>query len=73
MNKSTTLLAGLLGPCPGCGNGRCKAVSDGDLTNFLCEDCGACWHPEVSLVHRVDPAGCPGCASLAVCQAGVRA
>jgi hypothetical protein len=72
MNKSATLLAGLVGPCPGCGNGRFKAVSDGELTNLLCGDCGACWHPEMTSVHRVDPVACPGCASRAVCEAGVQ-
>ena len=73
MNKTPVLLAGLIGPCPECGNGRFEAVSDGELSNLLCMNCGACWHPEVSLVQRVDPAGCAGCASRQVCQDGVRA
>lgn len=36
MNQTVTLLAGLIGPCPACGNGRFQAVSDGELTNLLC-------------------------------------
>lgn len=70
MNTSATHLAGLVGPCPGCGNGRFQAVSDGEPTNLLCGACGACWHAEVSLVHRVDPAGCRGYASRSVCEGG---
>ena len=73
MNKTPALLASLVGPCPECGNGRFQAVSDGELTNLLCMRCGTCWHPEVSSVQRVDPAGCPGCASRPVCEAGLRA
>ena len=73
MNTSTTLLAGLIGPCPQCGNGRFEAVSDGDLTNLLCPGCGACWHAEVALVQRVDPPAGPGYQSQSVCEAGVPA
>jgi uncharacterized protein (DUF983 family) len=55
MKNSDNLLAGLIGPCPQCGNGRFEAVSDGELTNLLCPGCGACWHAEVASVRRVDP------------------
>lgn len=57
------------GPCPACGNGRLEAVFDGDLTNFLCCNCGSCWRTELGWVHQVNPAHCPGCASLSICLA----
>lgn len=63
----TRLLAGLVGPCPECRNGTLEAVSDGDQTNFLCVNCGRCWHPEMAWVSRVDPVTCPGCPSRPTC------
>ncbi len=68
MKDTSAQLARLVGPCPQCGNGRLMAVSDGELTNMLCTECGACWHPEMERVHRVDPQICPGCAARAACQ-----
>jgi hypothetical protein len=64
------LLAALIGPCPTCGNGRLRAVFDGEQTNFHCTDCRACWHGEVAFVHRVDPGTCAGCPAHASCVAG---
>ena len=69
MNENVRMLASLIGPCPDCGNGRLQAVFDGDSTNFLCTNCGDCWHPELAWVHRVNPTTCPGCASREVCTA----
>jgi len=71
LTSAAATLSGLVGPCPECGNGRLEAVTDGELTNLLCSACGACWHPEVALVHRVDPAACRGCSSRSLCRAAV--
>ena len=63
-------LAHLIGPCPECGNGRLEGVVDDDgTTNFLCRDCGSCWHTELEWSRRVDPAFCPGCPARDVCAA----
>jgi hypothetical protein len=66
---STKVLASVVGPCPICGNGRLRAVFDGELTNFLCIQCKACWHGDLTWVRRVEPATCPGCPSQPVCLA----
>lgn len=66
------LLASLIGPCPECGNGVLRPVSDSERTNFLCETCGRCWHPELGWVTRVDPTSCPACAWRETCL-GARA
>ena len=63
----------LIGPCPECGNGRLEPVVDGVATNFLCRDCGNCWHAEFEWVHRVNPETCPGCPDREVCQTARRA
>jgi len=65
----TQFLASIVGPCPICGNGRLRAVFDGELTNFLCIQCKVCWHGELASVRRVDPATCAGCPSRVVCLA----
>ena len=65
----TRLLAGLVGPCPECGNGTLQPVFDGERTNFFCETCGRCWHPELAWVSRVDPETCPACPMLGTCRA----
>ena len=63
-------LAHLIGPCPECGNGRLEAVVDDEgTTNFLCRDCGNCWHAELEWSCRVDPVTCPGCSARDVCTA----
>jgi len=72
MDGTVCMLAGLIGPCPECGNGRLEAVFDGETSNLLCRSCGNCWHSELSWVQRVDPATCPGCASRNVCVAARR-
>jgi hypothetical protein len=47
--------------CPACRAETLTAVTDGDVTNFVCEECGRCWHLELGWVHRVDPRTCGGC------------
>jgi hypothetical protein len=53
--------------CPAC-NGGLIAVSDGDMTNFLCAECGRCWHVELGRASRVDPVSCPGCPHRSTCM-----
>ena len=66
-------LAHLIGPCPECGNGRLEAVLDDEgTTNFLCRDCGTCWHADFEWSHRVDPLTCAGCPSRHVCATARR-
>lgn len=72
MDQNACMLAGIIGPCPECGNGRLEAVFDGVATNFLCRRCGTCWHAELEWVHRVNPATCPGCPAREVCAAARR-
>lgn len=67
-------LADLIGPCPECGNGRLEAVVDDEgTTNFLCRECGSCWHTELEWSRRVDPLSCPGCSARDACTAPRRA
>jgi hypothetical protein len=40
--------------CPDCGQDVMEAVSDGEMTNFWCVTCGACWRIELGWVSRVD-------------------
>lgn len=47
--------------CPACGGADLEAVSDGEMTNFWCPACAACWHVTMGRVVRVDPLACPGC------------
>ena len=58
---------GTLPACPACGSGDLDAVSDGELTNFLCRACLRCWHVELGWVQRVTPSTCPGCAHRGAC------
>ena len=67
-NEDVRLLSLLTGPCPHCGNGSLRATSDGELTNFLCLRCGACWHAELAWVKRIDPTSCPGCQYRGLCR-----
>lgn len=62
------MLAGRIGPCPVCGNGRLTSVSDGEETNFLCTECGCCWHVGLGWIDRVNPETCPGCPSRPICE-----
>jgi hypothetical protein len=73
MDETPRTLALVVGPCPECGNGKLDAVFDQELINFLCRNCGCCWHPELDWVQRVNPATCPGCSERAVCRAAERA
>ncbi len=67
-------LSHLIGPCPECGNGRLEAVvDDSGTTNFLCRDCGNCWHAELEWSCRVDPRTCPGCPARDLCATAHRA
>ncbi|HWC12776.1 MAG TPA: hypothetical protein VG455_16325 [Acidimicrobiales bacterium] len=72
-DTNLTALSLLVGPCPECGNGRLRAVSDGHQANFVCETCGSCWHPELEWVNRVNPTTCPGCLSREICTNARRA
>ena len=54
--------------CRACGCDRLVPVSDGELTNFVCADCAACWHVEQGWMYRVHPATCPGCSFRAECS-----
>jgi hypothetical protein len=47
--------------CPGCGNKDLIAVSVGEQTNFFCDVCVLCWHPEQGRASLVEPDTCPGC------------
>ena len=47
--------------CPRCGNGEFEAVSDGELTNFLCLQCWTCWHWELDFLTPIPARTCPGC------------
>ena len=67
------LLAGLVGPCPECHEGKLQANFDGEQTNFLCRSCGLCWHPELDWVSRVNPSTCPGCPERDICTTPSRA
>ncbi|HVM01316.1 MAG TPA: hypothetical protein VM263_01500 [Acidimicrobiales bacterium] len=69
MEEATRMLAGRIGPCPNCGNGRLTPVFDGEETNFVCEHCGCCWHVGLGWIDRVNPATCPGCPRRRVCSA----
>jgi len=53
--------------CPGCGSSNVRGVLAGDRTNFLCRECGCCWHLEADNFHAVEPRDCPGCSSRPVC------
>jgi hypothetical protein len=60
---------GWLHRCPGCASDELEAVSDGELVNFLCGECGRCWHVAHGWVARVSPPTCPGCPHRGECQA----
>lgn len=70
MESIAVLLAGIVGPCPNCGNGHLEPVRQGDATNFLCRSCRSCWHGEAEWVARVDPRTCDGCPMRDICGPG---
>jgi hypothetical protein len=64
---------GALDTCRSCGSERLTAVFDGESTNFLCEECHACWLVTMGWVVRVDPSTCPGCPRHEECVAAFAA
>ena len=40
--------------CPDCGKEEFVVVIDGDIVDFRCTACDACWHVELGWVRRVD-------------------
>ena len=71
VDETTRMLAGRIGPCPTCGNGRLSPAFDGEETNFLCQECGSCWHLALGWVDRVNPQTCPGCPERPVCESAL--
>ncbi len=57
--------------CPACGGRELETVSDGEVTNFWCPACAACWHVTMGRVVRVDPLACPGCPHREECRRAV--
>ena len=55
--------------CPSCGPVEVFPVFDGELTNYYCPLCGACWHYGPGSVTPVQPETCPGCQVELVCRA----
>jgi hypothetical protein len=45
------------------------AKSHGELTNFVCTSCFACWHVSLGAVYQVPTSPCPGCRLADVCRA----
>ena len=58
-----------LGACPACGGDAMAVASDGELTNFACTGCFACWHFSLGAVYQVPSATCPGCRLVDMCRA----
>ena len=54
--------------CPSCGNEILEAVSDGEDTNFLCQQCWTCWHWDLGYLTRITVSTCPGCAHRDECR-----
>ncbi len=53
--------------CPGCGSWNVRKVVADEHVNFLCRECGCCWHRDGDRFRAVDPRACPGCLSRPVC------
>lgn len=51
--------------CPACGSTYLGAEVAGTATNWLCIECGRCWHPSrvfgSTALSLVDPFECSGC------------
>lgn len=58
-----------LAACPACASDALVAVSDGELTNFVCTTCFACWHVSLGAVYQLPVASCPGCRLVDLCRA----
>jgi hypothetical protein len=54
--------------CPTCGSDQLIPVTDNAAVHFLCDNCGRCWHVELGVVWRVDPAACSHCEHYARCS-----
>jgi hypothetical protein len=72
-NYSATLdLRGALAvpcQCPACRSAGLAAVCDADVTNFLCEVCGLCWHVDLGRAAQADPRACSTCPRQPQCLA----
>jgi uncharacterized protein len=55
--------------CPACASDALVAVSDGEMTNFVCTTCFACWHVGMGQIYRLPPDTCPGCKLADLCRA----
>lgn len=53
--------------CPSCGSCNVRAVMAGERANFLCRECGTCWHLVADRFRVVDPRACGGCSSRPIC------
>lgn len=69
VNEPVPTGGGPVGSCPTCRGTEFLTVRDWDDTNFLCTNCGRCWHVEFSQVYRVDPLTCAGCSHRSECLA----
>ena len=54
--------------CPTCGSHEFIPVTDNGAVHFLCDHCGRCWHVELGVVWRVDPATCSHCEHYTRCS-----
>ncbi|HET7722346.1 MAG TPA: hypothetical protein VFK43_20440 [Acidimicrobiales bacterium] len=54
--------------CLNCGPVELQPVFDGEITNFYCDLCGACWHFELGFAIPIHPETCPGCALELQCR-----
>jgi hypothetical protein len=55
--------------CPACASDALVAVSDGEMTNFVCTTCFACWHVGLGQIYRLPSSTCPGCQLVDLCRA----
>lgn len=53
--------------CPGCGSWNVRLVDAAGAENYLCRECGCCWHLVEGRYEATEPRACPGCASQPVC------
>ena len=57
--------------CPECGSTRLEPVVESIVqdVNFLCAECGRCWHAALGSVQRIAPPSCFGCPERRRCEA----